>query len=611
MSPIDTVPPEILGEIFSVLSLPATRCAEDVTCIDAGAAPLVLSLVSARWRQIALSHSAIWASFKILIKTTATPQLVPIVALWLERAAGQLLSFTVWMDPFVYMNPGASEASEGIMLLLGKRINRWRRVTLVLPGSRVPAFAAALCSHLSSNNTASSLTKGEETGTDAKSVPSSMLPLNLEYASFSLGNWVAPISVSHSSPDTDVTSFLAYAPKLKTLAWSARAEWGCWDVPHYSGIEKLRMHWHQLTDLRLDTWITLRIALEILEQCPAIERFEMNHFVSGDAAEEADVTVFDADAAVAGGIVLAPNGMNGMHAAAVAQTQTDVLKRYTPSTPLHLQHLSSLSIYQLHLSHSLAGLFSRIACPALSSFSFSCGFVADQKWPQDAFHDMLARSGSGSESDSGSGGAQLKELFLEYSGINEEQLVQCLEDSSDRLESLELYDGRGCICVTDSLLQRLQAPQVTTTTAIAEACVPQLDTRGLSSSVWKNSATRSDSDTILCPKLKRLVMHYVVECEDGALTKMLLSRVPPATVQNYRRMQSQKSDGASSHSISRGRLNGDGINDHYGGGNHIYDATSRRERCARLEFVDAMFSKTYLARNSVDTAFLRTLSARR
>jgi hypothetical protein len=154
-----------------------------------------------------------------------------------------------------------------------------------------------------------------------------------------------------------------------------------------------------------------------------------------------------------------------------------------------LAHLESLSIYQLTLDHGLAALIDQLTCPGLRNFSFTCGFLEQVPWPQSSFHNLLSRSGS-----------CLHSLCLEFSGINQDQLIRTLEQSSSSLTCLQVYDARGDICVGLELLDALRV-----------ATTPFGETR------------------VLCPKLDTLILHYVVECPDGALAAALHSRIIHST----------------------------------------------------------------------------------
>ncbi|KDR75271.1 hypothetical protein GALMADRAFT_140797 [Galerina marginata CBS 339.88] len=401
---VDTIPAELLAEIF--------RASLDDVPISPHTAPLLVTRVSKKWRQVALSDSFLWACLSISITPTDCSS---ILALWLACSASQPLSITLHIDPFAHLAPKTRDIAHTVFQLLAGASDRWHRLSVVLPGSH--QLFASLCSA-------------------ATHAP------NLHSLSLKLGNWSAEEA-------WDLNALLQRAPAVRALTWSNRCSWGTWDSPFDSGVEHLTVSWANLTHILLDTWITLKSTLYILRQCTSVVSLDLRHFSSGHELLEAD-----------------------------DPSRGDII---------HLPHLQSLSIYQLKLDNGPAALFDRLLCPALHAFNFTCGFVERVSWPQAAFHSFLTRSV-----------CTLRSLMLEFTGISEDQLIQCLTHSSASLERLEVYDARGDICVGDAFLDMLRV--------------------------------QTDADAPVnsfCPNLHTLILHRVVSCTDGALASALKLRLAP------------------------------------------------------------------------------------
>ena len=415
--PIDAIPPEILAEIFT-----HTLPVEQDTPISSYAGPMLIAQVSRNWRKTAISHSSLWSSFAIELGEPTHSCRILLLLLWLERSSSQQLSLTVSMHTFGSpLSAKTSKIVKSILNILAEHSHRWKRVSFALPGSN------HLFSDLGTSNAP-----------------------NLQHLSFRLGNWT-------SEESWDINNFIKGAPAVRELVWSSRSSCTSWDAPHDSGILNLQILWHNLSDVILDTSITLKTALDVLHQCHRIVKFDLRHFSDSPELHE------------------------------------DTLERYRYSTqhPFLLTHLETLTIYQLTLDYGFPALLDRLTCPNLRHFAFACGFLELVAWPQSSFHNFLARSGS-----------RLHSLCLEFTGINEDQLIHSLEQNSSSLSRLEVYDARGDICVGDTLLDALQ---VTTT---------PFGTR------------------VLCPRLDTLKLHRVIQCADGALATTFRSRILHSVTNN-------------------------------------------------------------------------------
>ncbi|KAF8971064.1 hypothetical protein BDZ97DRAFT_1335494 [Flammula alnicola] len=476
IQPIDKVPPELLSEIFNAVLPPN----EDISIsLDAG--PFLVSHVSRKWRHVALSDSRLWSSFRITITINTKPHHISLINLWIDRSSSQPISLTLWIDPFAHLKPETCKMATAVFRLLAAQSARWRRLSLVMPGSN-KLFADLCNSHAP----------------------------NLQYASFKLGNWTAEEA-------WDINNLLQRAPAIREFIWSNRSSWGSWDAPFDSGMERLQVSWHNLTNVLLDTWITLKTALDILQQCSSLVKLDLRHFASSPDSEL---------------LAHSPGG-----------SASD--DKYPSSLPLRLDHLQSLSIYQLKLDDGLAGLLDRLLCPKLQRFNFSCGFVELVKWPQSSFHAFLSRSQ-----------ASLESLFLEFTGINEEQLIQCMQDSSASLTCLGVYDAYGDICVGDTLLDMLR--------------------------VKKTAFYRTEK--VLCRKLDTLILHRVVECTNGALASTLQSRAPPVSIPSC----SHDPESLAQHAKD-----------------HSNNSAKNVRACVPFRHASIVFSKRYHATNPTDMSYLQ------
>ncbi|KAF8813737.1 hypothetical protein BYT27DRAFT_7334778 [Phlegmacium glaucopus] len=227
---------------------------------------------------------------------------------------------------------------------------------------------------------------------------------NLESASFQLGHW-------KTDEISDINRILYLSPSLKILDWSNRAtQWTSFDNSFDSGLGNLQVSWNNLTDVDLNTWITWKTALDILRRCSNIVNCNLHHFGYGPDGESNEVC-----------------------------------------SPVLLNYLSSLGIYQLELDNSLAALLDKLTCPALRHFHFTCGFIKFVAWPQLSFLDFLVRSA-----------CHLYTLLLEYTAIEEDQLLQCLRQSSSSLICLKVYsNAAGSICIGDKVLDQLRRRSTT------------------------------------------------------------------------------------------------------------------------------------------------------
>jgi hypothetical protein len=134
-SPISRLPSDILGEIF-IWCL----CANGFQSLNEpgrlSLEPLTLSHVNSRWRDVAISTSSLWSTIWVDRPREAH---VPMVALWLERS--RQCPLVLYLRQTVPPLPGQQPSStadpreyaltDEILLLLGKHLRRWKRITFL------------------------------------------------------------------------------------------------------------------------------------------------------------------------------------------------------------------------------------------------------------------------------------------------------------------------------------------------------------------------------------------------------------------------------------------------------------------------------------------------
>ncbi|RDB24794.1 DSC E3 ubiquitin ligase complex subunit 3 [Hypsizygus marmoreus] len=199
----------------------------------------------------------------------------------------------------------------------------------------------------------------------------------------------------------DISHFLRNAPTLQQFVWSNRENWGSWDSP-FVNTALPRMNWHNLHHLVLDSWITFQESHDILQLCHNLITCDLRRFGAGEPFTDP---------------ALLP--------------------------VLYLPHLKSLKIYQHKLYEALGYFLELLAAPQLHDLSITCGQTDDVVWPQRHFMTFLSQSS-----------CLLKVLCLEYTGINEEEVMQCLQ-AIPTLACLEVYDVEDDICAHNKLLSLL------------------------------------------------------------------------------------------------------------------------------------------------------------
>ncbi|GLB37367.1 putative DUF2407 C-terminal domain containing protein [Lyophyllum shimeji] len=244
LSPIHTIPPEILDRIFREC-LPLDG---PVLC-SRSAAPVVISQVCGDWRALVFRQSCLWSSLKVVISPFSPAPPDCLLHSWLARSGSQPLTLSLELDKFP---PVANN-----LILIAKSVLRgflaksflWRVVSFVLPGSY--GFLRPVFNH---------------------PVP------KLETLGLALRNW-------HRDEIDDVNRFLLHAPRLRQFSWSNRPTWGSWDRP-LDDVVSPQIDWRNLTHLTYDAWLPFQTSYGILQQCANLVVCDLRRFGIGDASPD-------------------------------------------------------------------------------------------------------------------------------------------------------------------------------------------------------------------------------------------------------------------------------------------------------------------------------------
>lgn len=238
-----------------------------------------------------------------------------------------------------------------------------------------------------------------------------------------------------------LATLLRGMPRLRDLEWSDEDHWGISETSSASFLLQSNIEWRSLTSLVLNTYTSLNMTYHILSQCKDLRTLRLSRLALGDITRD-----------------LMPE-----------------------SKYISLPHLQSLTIRQHCLDGALAKLFDLLICPDLAQIDVGTKNI-ETHWPNDSFVSLLKRSS-----------CNLRTLRLEYMSISEPELTMCLRHNSSSLESLEVREMRGCICVSDKVLSMLTV---------------QKDTGG----------------DVLCPRLTSIRLARCIGCSNGFLASMLRSR---------------------------------------------------------------------------------------
>ncbi|KAJ7140959.1 hypothetical protein C8R44DRAFT_239315 [Mycena epipterygia] len=135
LCPISRLPPDVLGEIF-MWSL----CANGFQSLNSrgrlALEPLMVSHVSSRWRDVAISTPSLWSTIWVDRPREAH---VPMVELWLERS--RRCPLIIYLRQTIPALPGQQlqsmpdpreyDLTDEILFLLGEHLHRWKRVTFL------------------------------------------------------------------------------------------------------------------------------------------------------------------------------------------------------------------------------------------------------------------------------------------------------------------------------------------------------------------------------------------------------------------------------------------------------------------------------------------------
>ncbi|KLO10970.1 hypothetical protein SCHPADRAFT_942442 [Schizopora paradoxa] len=128
--------PEILGEIFQAcIATSGERSGPSLS-----SAPINISQVCRRWRQVALSTPRLWSSFSLLhrryIENDSSDdyhcikRTIPVIKNWIERSSCAPLDFDIYMRLHEFMKDLAEDIESLLEILIDQR-DRWRSVTII------------------------------------------------------------------------------------------------------------------------------------------------------------------------------------------------------------------------------------------------------------------------------------------------------------------------------------------------------------------------------------------------------------------------------------------------------------------------------------------------
>jgi len=127
-----TLPPEILGEIFSIyIHSPSPTSFWDESCLLAsagGSSPFPLAHICSYWRNVVLSTSTLWSSLYI---ENPTLEMIPQVQVWIERAGdvGLRLTLRDWLDSEMR---GCDAGTKEILRIFIRRSSNWKNISFIL-----------------------------------------------------------------------------------------------------------------------------------------------------------------------------------------------------------------------------------------------------------------------------------------------------------------------------------------------------------------------------------------------------------------------------------------------------------------------------------------------
>ncbi|RDB24247.1 hypothetical protein Hypma_008622 [Hypsizygus marmoreus] len=130
--PIDRLPVEVLGEIFSwYLYEPAgylflyAEAASVKATMWSKFDPILLGHICMSWRVISLSMPMLWSSIAVFKPTSSQ---IPLIQVWLDRATHCSLSLTILQSK--KPNLAEQKATDEVLLLFQTRAHLWRRLDI-------------------------------------------------------------------------------------------------------------------------------------------------------------------------------------------------------------------------------------------------------------------------------------------------------------------------------------------------------------------------------------------------------------------------------------------------------------------------------------------------
>ncbi|KAF8160869.1 hypothetical protein B0H34DRAFT_698462 [Crassisporium funariophilum] len=308
MDHTQTLPDEVLAKILDEWARQLGT--EDICKLNT--ALLKIILVSKHWKETAEGNSRLWSNFSINWESLFPDN---ILKLWLHRAGARPLSFsiTMWGDHNDKKSLNTGRLFDEIVRQDNKR---WRRVEVK-------------CQIIEDVH--------------------ELLPILFKVDASALELESISLHLPALGPeDMGVINGVLSSDSLKDLTWIL------WNDVNDNGIQHLQVAWSQLTDIKLDTWIPLGTALDVLRKCTALVRLDFEE------------------------LRLAPDLT--LHSKSV------------DCPPIKLDHLQSLLISQQNPGTGLEELFDLVTCPNLEQFRYTRTDVNEVQWPQSCFNNFLLRS---------------------------------------------------------------------------------------------------------------------------------------------------------------------------------------------------------------------------
>lgn len=430
LSPIRRMPIEIMQEIF-IHCLPSDKYITPHPM----KAPLLLAQICSPWRQAVLSSPRLWNSLAVHLHHLHPPELsqqrLDLLNQWLLRTSSHLISL------FAYIPSANAQDLAKFLRILNTYTTRWRDLRLILPRE-----AHKLLLRFLNNKTASLVT---------------LQKLEIRFSPSREAE--AETDTQFSSPNLSITS--DNFPHLRTFSWSQTK--ASFRRHHHQDL--FAFHYTHITDLDVDTSLSVPACLEILQQCPQI--VHCNFKAICQPSDDIPIrTSIDSDSDSPPSIIL--NSLNSLTIHTTQCINPFFAHLLLPS--LRILHITDLTRDEEGLT-----MISR---------------VWSQSQSQGPFISFVQRSQCG-----------LEVLHLMNILSNEEELVECLRGVGDSLRELRL--GGGGSVVRDRVLGLLTVEE-----------------RDVLVDGWEWVRRY----TCLCPNLEVMKLGTCLCSSDGVLAGMVESR---------------------------------------------------------------------------------------